>query len=201
MAKLGSAFFEGDTVDVAKRLLGCTLVRVSRGKRVAGRIVEVEAYRGEDDPASHAYGGITRRNIVMFGEPGRAYVYFTMGMHWCLNVTTERLGTAGAVLIRALEPKEGVSLMLRRRGRLSVEDLANGPAKLTQAMDIDGRMNGEDLATSARLFIESGERVNDVGRSSRVGIRSGTEREWRFFAKGSRFVSRGRPSKAQRIHN
>jgi DNA-3-methyladenine glycosylase len=120
MARVGRKFFEGETVEVSKRLLGATLVRVARGRRVVGRIVEVEAYRGADDPASHAYSGMTERNRAMFGEPGHAYVYFTMGMHWCLNVTTEEPGKAGAVLIRALEPKEGLALMLRRRERRPV---------------------------------------------------------------------------------
>jgi len=194
MTRLGSEFFEGDTVDVSKRLLGCVLVRIVGGRRIAGRIVEVEAYRGAEDPASHAYGGMTRRNRVMFGSPGRAYVYFTMGMHWCLNVTTEAPGKAGAVLLRALEPVEGIDLMSRRRGRKPLEELTNGPAKLTEALSIDGKMNGEDLETSVRLFIERGRRVKHVGASSRVGISRGTERNWRFFAKGNRFVSKGKPS-------
>jgi DNA-3-methyladenine glycosylase len=156
--------------------------------------VEVEAYRGTEDPASHAYRGMTRRNVVMFGEPGHAYVYFTMGMHWCLNVTTEEPGTAGAVLVRALEPLEGIETMKRRRGKQSLEGLTNGPAKLTQALGIDGSMNGENLVKSQRLFLEAGRRLEEVGASSRVGISSGTERKWRFFLKGNRFVSRGKPS-------
>jgi len=193
--RLPRSFFEGETIGVAKRLLGCVLVRVVRGRRLAGSIVEVEAYRGEDDPASHAYGGMTRRNWVMFGEPGHAYVYFTMGMHWCLNVTTERRGKAGAVLVRAIEPTEGLEVMARNRGRSAVEELANGPAKLTQAMSIDGTLNGEDLATSCSLFVERGRGARKVGTTSRVGISRGSEFEWRFFVKGNRFVSRGRPSK------
>ena len=164
------------------------------GSRTAGRIVEVEAYRGVDDPASHAYRGITKRNEVMFGDSGHAYVYFTMGMHWCLNVTTEKPGTAGAVLIRALEPSEGVAMMARRRGTSVLQELTNGPAKLTQAMSIDGALNGENLMTSRRLFLERGRSVTDVGVSSRIGISVGTERRWRFFSKGSKFVSKKKPS-------
>lgn len=201
MVRLGRRFFEGETAEVARRLLGSTLVRVAGGRRTAGRIVEVEAYRGADDPASHAYMGMTDRNRAMFGEPGHAYVYFTMGMHWCLNVTTERPGTAGAVLIRALEPTEGVSVMLRRRGRMPAEELTNGPAKLTRAMGIDGSMNGEDLTTSLRLFVEGGKAAREIGVSSRIGIKSGAEREWRFFVRGNRFVSSGKPSAEQRTHN
>jgi len=194
MARLGRPFFKGDTVEVAKRLLGCTLVRVADGRRIAGRIVEVEAYRGSEDPASHAYRGMTNRNKVMFGEPGHAYVYFTMGMHWCLNVTTEEPGKAGAVLVRALEPVEGIDLMAKRRRGRRLDELVSGPAKLTKALGIDGRMNGEDLATSPRLYLERGPKVKELGVSSRVGVSSGTEREWRFFVRGNEFVSRGKPS-------
>jgi DNA-3-methyladenine glycosylase len=194
MARQGRAFFEGDTVEVSKRLLGSVLVRAVGGRRTAGRIVEVEAYRGAEDPASHAYRGMTARNRVMFGEPGRAYVYFTMGMHWCLNVTTEEPGEAGAVLVRALEPIEGIDLMSKRRGVKPMEELTNGPAKLTEALGIDGKMNGEDLTTSTRLFLERGRGVKDIGVSPRIGISRGTERNWRFFAKGNRFVSKGKPS-------
>jgi DNA-3-methyladenine glycosylase len=194
MARLGREFFEGDTVEVSRRLLGCVLVRAVGGQRIAGRIVEVEAYRGAEDPASHAYGGMTRRNRVMFGEPGRAYVYFTMGMHWCLNVTTEEPGKAGAALLRALEPLEGIDFMMRLRGQRQFEDLTNGPAKLTQALKIDGKMNGEDLAESPRLFLERGPGVNGIGVSSRVGISRGAEHKWRFFEKGNKFVSKGKPS-------
>jgi len=194
MARLGREFFEGDTVVVSRRLLGCVLVRVSHGRRIAGRIVEVEAYRGAEDPASHAFRGMTRRNRVMFGEPGHAYVYFTMGMHWCLNVTTEEPGKAGAALIRALEPLEGIDFMMRQRGVRRVEDLADGPAKLTRALKIDGKMDGEDLAESRRLFLERGPSVKAIGVSSRVGISRGAEHKWRFFETGNKFVSKGKPS-------
>ena len=158
----------------------------------------MEAYRGEDDPASHAFGGLTERNKVMFGEEGHAYVYFTMGMHWCLNVTTERAGKAGAVLIRAIEPTEGVGLMMRKRGVNGISGLTNGPAKLTQALGIDGRLNGEDLVTSKRLFLEAGREVKKMASSRRVGVSRGVELEWRFFEEGNAFVSKKRPTaKAQ----
>lgn len=201
MTALGRRFFAGDTLDVARRLLGCILVRVVGGGRVAGRIVELEAYCGTDDPAGHAFRGMTQRNAVMFGEPGHAYVYFTMGMHWCLNVTTEKKGTPGAVLVRALEPLEGVGFMIRERGTSTLEELTAGPAKLTKALRIDGRLNGEDLTKSRRLFLERGPRVKRPGVSSRVGISEGTERRWRFYVRGSRFVSKGKPSARRRIHN
>ncbi len=201
MKRLGPRFFQRDTLDVARGMLGSKLVRVLDGKRLAGRIVEVEAYLGAEDPASHAYGGMTQRNRVMFGEPGCAYVYFTMGMHWCLNVTTERPGKAGAVLIRAIEPMEGVRQMLRRREGRPLEELANGPAKLTEAMGIDGRMNGENLVLSRRLFLERGPQARDVEAGPRVGISVGVEHRWRFFVGGNRFVSKGRPSTVHRTHN
>lgn len=201
MQRLGRSYFRGNTTDVAERLLGCRLVRITNGRRLAGIVVEVEAYRGEDDPASHAFGGMTERNQVMFGEEGHAYVYFTMGMHWCLNVTTEEPGRAGAVLIRAIEPTEGLDLMARRRGRKRTEEFGNGPAKLTQAMGIDGRLNGEDLVRSRRLFIERGLRPGAIATSSRVGISRGRELEWRFFVEKSRFVSKCRPAGERRTHN
>lgn len=169
-------------------------MRMIGGTRTAGLVVEVEAYGGEADPASHAHGGMTERNRVMFGEPGHAYVYFSMGMHWCLNVTTERVGRAGAVLFRAVEPTEGVDLMKRRRRIDALERLTDGPAKLTQALAIDGRLNGEDLVTSRRLFLERGRPVRAVSSTARVGISKGTELRWRFFEKGNRFVSKAKPS-------
>ena len=162
-------------------LLGCRLVRVMHGKRLSGIIVETEAYRGARDPASHAYKGRTARNSVMFGEAGHSYVYLTYGFHHCLNVTTEPAGKPGAVLIRAIESTEGAEEMVRNRGLTTREHVADGPGKLTQALRIDRSLNDEDLVTSGRLFLEEGTRDGEVGKSSRVGINKGTEREWRFF--------------------
>jgi DNA-3-methyladenine glycosylase len=130
----------------------------------------------------------------MFGDPGHAYVYFTMGVHYCLNVTTEGHGTPGAVLIRAIEPMEGLELMQRNRGMDDVRRLAAGPGNLTKALDIGRGSNGEDLTRSQRLFIESGQWVGEVGVSTRVGVSSGRSFRWRFFAKDNTFVSRGKPS-------
>lgn len=194
MERLRRSVFLGETTDVARRLLGCRLVRVHNRSRSAGIIVEVEAYRGEDDPASHAYGGMTERNRVMFGEEGHAYVYFTMGMHWCLNVTTEKVGKAGAVLIRAVEPMEGIDFMMKNRKMRRLVGLTDGPAKLTQALAIDGELNGEDMVSSPRLFLERGRTVRGVASSSRVGISRGVEFEWRFFDAGSKFVSKKMPA-------
>jgi DNA-3-methyladenine glycosylase len=179
---------------VAKELLGTKLVRVLDGVSLAGVIVEAEAYRGAKDPASHAYRGRSRRNEVMYGPPGRAYVYFTMGMHYCLNITTEPEGTAAAILIRALEPLEGIEEMRRNRGVEDIYSLASGPGNLTKALAIGKDMNGEDLLSSKRLFIEKGAPVSRVGMSTRVGVNSGRSFKWRFFVKGNPFVSKGRPS-------
>jgi DNA-3-methyladenine glycosylase len=167
---------------------------VDHGRRLSGTIVETEAYRGSRDPASHAYPGRTNRNAVMFGESGHAYVYFTMGMHYCLNVTTEFPGTPGAVLLRAIEPVEGVRWMLKNRGLGTSTHVADGPGRLTEALGIDRRLNGEDMINSKILFIEKGTKPKRIGRSSRVGISVATERRWRYFVAGSRFVSRGKPS-------
>jgi len=197
LERLPRTFFERYTPTVARELLGCRLVRVAIGRRLSGIIVETEAYRGLRDPASHAFRGRTPRNEVMFGPAGRAYVYFTMGMHYCLNVTTELPGNPGAVLLRAIEPVEGVTQMVRNRGLDVPVHVADGPGRLTQALGIDGRLNGEDMMASDELFIERGTGPPRIGVSSRVGISQAMEREWRYFAEGSRFVSRGRPSAAR----
>jgi DNA-3-methyladenine glycosylase len=195
LARLRRTFFARYTPTVAKALLGCVLVRVVDGERLSGRIVETEAYRGSRDPASHAFRGLTGRNRVMFGEAGHSYVYFSYGNHWMLNLTTEKEGVPGAVLIRAIEPIEGIAIMKRRRGLSSVVDLASGPGKLTKAFAIDRGLNGEDLVRSRRLFVEAGKKSGTVAVSSRVGISEGVKLQWRFYLEGSPFVSRGRPSR------
>jgi DNA-3-methyladenine glycosylase len=189
LARLPRGFFERYTPVVAKDLLGCRLVRVDKGRRLSGTIVETEAYRGSGDPASHAYIGKTARNLVMFGEAGHAYVFFAYGFHHCLNVTTEPLGKPGAVLLRAIQPVEGVFEMVRNRGLQARVHIADGPGRLTQALRIDRSFNGEDLVTSRRLFIESGQEPARIGRSTRIGISRGTNRKWRFFVTGTPFVS------------
>jgi DNA-3-methyladenine glycosylase len=191
---LPRAFYHRSTLEVARHVLGCVLVSESTEGRVAGRIVEVEAYRGEDDPACHAAAGRTARNQVLYGPPGLAYVYFTYGMHHCLNLVTERDGFPAAVLIRALEPLEGLEIMARRRGVRAPERLASGPGRLTQALGVDLRLNGHDL-TRAPLWLEpppAGSRRPRVERGPRVGIRVGRERPWRFFLAGNACVSPGR---------
>lgn len=209
--RLARQFFERYTPLVARELLGCILVRVLGRSVLSGRIVEAEAYRGGDDPASHAYRGMTKRNAVMFGMAGRAYVYFSFGVHWCFNITTEEDGTPAAVLVRAMEPTGGTERMMKRRGVSEVTEVANGPGKLTQAMSIGRGLNGEDLVTSKRLYLLRGDGAHGIGSSTRVGISSGAEYAWRYFISGSPFVSRGalgavpgshvRRNRGRRTHN
>jgi DNA-3-methyladenine glycosylase len=156
-----------------------------------GRIVEVEAYKGTRDPASHAFRGITRRNAPMFADAGHAYVYFTYGNHYCLNVTTERKGTPGAVLVRALEPLTGLRSMRELRPGATDVELTNGPGKLTRALGIDRALNEVDMTTVGPLFIvDGGSRDFHVKRSGRVGVSSGTDRLWRFYVSNNPYVSR-----------
>lgn len=184
-------FYARDTVKVAKGLLGKRLVRVKGRVRMEGRIVEVEAYRGLDDPASHAFRGPTLRNAPMFGEAGHAYVYFTYGNHYCLNVTTQEVGTPGAVLIRAIEPLEGLRAMRRLRPKALDSNLTNGPGKLTKALGIDKSLNEVDMTKRGLLFIaESNQAQFDEGRSARVGISQGTDLLWRFYITGNPYVSK-----------
>lgn len=191
-AILPRTFYEKNTVRVAKELLGKVLVRRLGSMRLEGIIVETEAYRGHDDAGSHAYRGQTKRNQVMFGEPGHAYVYFTYGMHYCLNVTTEPIGQPGAVLVRAVQPIRGVSEMMSLRGTQHVEDLTNGPAKLTQAFAVTKTLNGHDLTSGRKLYIAelSSPEPCSLASGTRIGIKAGAEKPWRFFAKGNSFVSK-----------
>lgn len=196
--RLSQGFIEGPTLLVARRLLGQVLVRRLGGKQLGGRIVEVEAYIGEADTACHACRGPTRRNEAMYGPPGRAYVYFTYGMHWMLNVVTEREGFPAAVLLRALEPTMGLKILRSRRGDRADTELTSGPARLCQALGIDRAHNGLDLLTAKELFLAVGEpvREEDVLATPRIGIdyaqRRDREALWRFALKSSPHVSRGR---------
>ncbi len=197
MSRLSRDFFVRDTLTVARALLGQRLVRMLDGVRLSGRIVEVEAYIGEKDQASHARCGLTGRNAPMFGPPGHAYVYFIYGMHHCFNVVTERENYPAAVLIRALEPLEGIEVMRARRGGVPHVRLTNGPARLCQALNIDRRrFDGADLcAPDALLFIEKNGGVPDgaVATGPRVGVRgdaTALSAPWRFCIRGSRHVSR-----------
>ena len=180
-------FFNQPTLVVAKDLLGQRLVLQEDAGRLSGFIIEAEAYIGSKDLACHARVGKTKRNEVMWGPPGYAYVYFTYGMHWMLNFVTEREGFPAAVLIRGLWPVEGVSEMQKNRPVPKTEDLTNGPAKLCQALGINGNWNGRDLCSSnAKLFVEKGLMVSDnlVTCGPRVGLNTVPEpwksMPWRF---------------------
>jgi DNA-3-methyladenine glycosylase len=182
---LKRAFFNRDTLTVARELLGKRLVRYSRGQRLSGMIAETEAYLGADDSASHAFRGQTPRNAVMFGSAGIAYVYLVYGMHHMLNVTTEAPGTPGAVLLRAVEPLEGIDRMTELRG-VSGRGLADGPGKLCRALAVDFSLRGMDLTLGERLWFETLRDVpaNDIVRGPRVGIAYASEVDrqapWRF---------------------
>ena len=190
------ALLAGPAPEVAPGLLGCLLrMRVATGA-VTVRLVEVEAYDGSDDPGSHAFRGLTPRNSVMFGPPGHAYVYFTYGMHWCMNVVCGPAGRASAVLVRAGEVVDGLSLARERRGgRVPDRDLARGPARLCRALAVDGDLNGVDLLGDGPLQLLSGLPVppERVRSGRRVGIAAGAELPWRFWIDGEPAVSSYRP--------
>lgn len=183
-------FYSCYTVNVAKKLLGKILVRETNEGLMAGFIVETEAYRGRDDPASHAYKGRTERNKVMWDKPGKAYVYQIYGIHYCLNIVTEPEGVPAAVLIRAIEPILGIDLMIKNRGIRDIRKLTNGPAKLTKAMNIDLRFNGWDMTLGRELYVAEGLEIDEsfITNTPRIGVRD--KRPWRFYIKGNLFVSR-----------
>lgn len=187
--------FYRHSVSLARALLGAVLVRqLADGRRIAGRIVETEAYRATD-AAAHSFRGRTDRNAAMFLEGGHAYVYFIYGMHYCVNVVSEAAGAGAAVLIRALEPLEGVDLMRARRGAVPDRQLCRGPANLCKALGIDLALNGCDLlASPGELYLEPGTPIpaNRVGRSARIGVggdAAAKARRWRFFERGNPCVS------------
>ena len=158
MPILSRAFYARPALEVARNLLGCRLVRIQNGHRLAGVITETEAYQGEDDLGCHASAGKTPRTSVMYGPPGHAYIYFTYGMHWLINAVTSEEDVPAAVLIRAIQPVEGQALMaVNRPYHAQKHDWTNGPAKLTQAMAIDGQLNTTDLySREGSLWIENG---------------------------------------------
>jgi len=197
LRRLPRAFFARPTLTVARALLGCYLVHESPGGRTVGRIVEAEAYRGPLDPASHACRR-TPRSEVMWGPPGTAYVYFSYGNHACMNVVTEPEGRAGAVLIRALEPVDGLVLMRRRRRTHHLRLLTSGPGRLTQAMGITLRDNRADLTTGPLYVARSGRRPRAIAATPRIGISVATAVKWRFVDRESAFLSRPVPISSAR---
>jgi DNA-3-methyladenine glycosylase len=174
-------------LEVARDLIGCVVSRDGSG----GVIVETEAYH-QSEPASHSYVGLTERNRVVFGPPGRAYIYLSYGIHACLNAVCEPEGVGAAVLIRALEPVTGIELMRERRGLARLEDLCSGPGKLTQALGISLEDNGCDLVAGPVVFARRPRAWRDAAVSvdRRIGITKAVELPWRVTATGSRFVSR-----------
>jgi DNA-3-methyladenine glycosylase len=193
--RLTRAFYTRDALELAPLLLNKVLVHDEPEGRVAVRIVEVEAYRGSRDPGSHAYRGRTPRNSSMFGPPGRLYVYFTYGMHWCANVVAlAPPGDAGAVLLRAGEPVEGVDAIRARRPAVRRDrDLCSGPARLTQALGIGPGDDGASLLRGGLAILDDGVAPpRRPGRSARIGLARGRgeQARWRWFVAGSEHLSR-----------
>ena len=185
---LSEQFYNRYVVDVARDLLGRYLVRILKEQRISGIIIETEAYDGKQDLACHARVGKTNRNAVMFGPSGQAYVYFTYGMHWCLNVVTGAIDYPAAVLLRAIEPVDGLVCIAENRKQVQRKNWTNGPAKLTQAFQINRLQNGVKLTSQeSGLWIERGEKIpeNLIKTSPRIGINNTPEpwksMPWRFF--------------------
>lgn len=186
-AILDEGFYSRPTVQVARDLLGKVVVH----RKTAGRIVEVEAYLGLDDLAAHASHGLTKRTRVLFGPPGRAYVYLIYGIHECLNFVAEADGVGGCVLIRALEPLSGLELMRRRRpAAREARQLCSGPGKLTAALGITRALNGANVTRGREFLVRSGPPPVEIVTATRIGITKCADWPLRFYEKGSRFVSR-----------
>ncbi len=193
---LPRAFYNRPTLIVAAELVGKVLVHETRGGAASGVIVEVEAYIGEDDPACHAAPGPTARNAPLYGPPGIAYVYLNYGIHYLVNAVTEAEGSPAAILIRALEPLDGVALMRRRRQRATARrselreiDLCRGPGNLTRALAITLRQNGSDLTSSSLRIEDRDAPARPISWTRRIGINVGVEQEWRVYATDSAAVS------------
>ncbi|HEX6483560.1 MAG TPA: DNA-3-methyladenine glycosylase [Ktedonobacteraceae bacterium] len=193
---LNQTFYAQETITVAKQLLGCFLVHQQGKETTLGRIVETEAYLW-NDPAAHAFVGKTKRNSVLFGPVGHAYVYFIYGMHYCVNAVSGQAGKGEAVLIRALEPLQGIPVMQKRRQTEKLSVLCNGPARLTQALAITMSLNGSPLYDGELLIwspdslpaTSPGETV-EIVETTRIGISKAQELPLRFYLKGSRSISR-----------
>ena len=193
-------FYDRPVLDVARDLLGSIVARATPDGLVRLRLTEVEAYAGEIDPASHAYRGRTPRNGTMFGPPGHAYVYFTYGMHYCVNLVCSPPGHASAVLLRAGEVIDGLELARSRRPKMSDRDLARGPARLTLALAVDRSDDGLDVCGGSELTVGPGEPIPEslVRTGPRVGVSQGATEPWRFWIDGDRSVSAYRPAVIRR---
>ena len=200
---LPRSFYQRPTAEVAQDLLGKLLVRRLNGRRLSGVIVETEAYGHANDLASHACKGMTERNKIMFGEVGIAYVYFTYGNHHCVNVSARDSAPAGAVLIRSIEPADGLMIMKKLRELEAAALLTTGPGRLTQAMNITLRQNGVDVTQpESEITIEDGEGARQkkvkMEATARIGVSRATEVQWRFIDRSSQFLSRkARPASLQ----
>lgn len=194
MILLNKDFFERDSVTVARELLGKVLTYESSNGIFRGKIVETEAYGGSEDKASHAFNGIlTNRNAVMFGEAGLAYIYLIYGMYNCFNIVTGNSGNAQAVLIRALEPIDGIELMQKNRKQTKIKLLCNGPGKLCQAFGITRALNGISLLKPPLYIVKNDEEINSIGISKRINIDYAEEAkdfDWRFYIADNKFLSK-----------
>ncbi|NOZ48942.1 MAG: DNA-3-methyladenine glycosylase [Chloroflexi bacterium] len=193
MSSLAHSFLARPAPLVAPQLLGCYLIKAEGEQTLVGRIVEVEAYLGDEDAASHAYRGLTARNRSMFGPPGLAYVYLIYGVHHCLNVVTGPKNDGQAVLIRAIEPLTGIPLMQERRQQRPLGQLTNGPGKLCQAFGIDRRFDGHDLTQGVGLWLAAGSTpLQNITAGPRIGVRGDDVARsipWRFYLPHNPFVS------------
>ena len=181
MKVLPRKFYMRNTIHVAKELLGKTLVRRVGKQTLTGIIIETEAYMGKNDPASHAARKKTERNKAMFGQVGRSYVYFTYGMHYCLNVVAKKEeDESGAILIRSIQPQQGIKIMIKNRKTNVISNLSNGPGKLTQAMKITTKQYNVDLTRNSTLFISDGIKPTKILTKSRIGIKVGIDKPWNF---------------------
>ncbi len=183
-------FFARDTVVVAKDLLGKVMETSSNGEIISGIVVEDEAYLGFNDPGSHSFRGITKRNAVMFGPAGVSYIYQIYGIYFCYNVTTDHQDVPAAVLVRALQPLSGIKMMQKLRGKEKIEELCSGPAKLVQAMGITKAMNGTSAINGLVRFY-SADLLGSFGikETTRMGLTQGADLKLRFYVEGNRFVS------------
>lgn len=189
MKSLSTIDLSKSAATCAQRLLGCELVRIVDGKSMRAKIVETEAY-AQNDAASHSFRGMTPRTQIMFGPAGFAYVYFTYGMHYCFNIVTGKEGEGSAVLIRALEPLEGIEYMQQNRPA-EIMQLTSGPAKLCQALGIDRTLNGHDMRTPPlQLIAKHPLSPKHIVATTRIGISQDTHRIWRFYIKDNPLVSR-----------
>lgn len=190
--KLPKEFYIRSSVIVAKELIGKVLFRNTGKEILSGIIVETEAYTGRTDPAAHSYNGKTPRNEVMFGEGGAAYVYFTYGNHFCFNTVTCKKNTPSAVLIRGIEPLEGIETMKKNRGTDDLYNLTNGPGKLTKAFYIDKKLNGASLNGDEIFICEAvgNNKKYSIMKSKRIGITKNADKLYRFYVKDNPFVSK-----------